>query len=80
MTLAGVLKMWQRGQEITAMLVALCTAISQTIYISFILAVLLAVLSKPKHFFLLTVTIYIGVPPLVLPLKILKIWNKVFLL
>lgn len=45
--LGGVFKMWQQGQEITAILVAFCTVVAPTLYIGFILTVLLAVRQIP---------------------------------
>lgn len=45
--LGGVLKMWREGQEITALLVALCSMIAPTLHIAFMLIVLLAVRKPP---------------------------------
>jgi len=45
--LGGVLKMWQQGQGITGVLVAFCTVIAPTLYIGFMLTVLLAVRQSP---------------------------------
>jgi len=45
--LGGVLKMWQQGQGITAVLVAFCTVVAPTIHIGFMLTVLLAVRQSP---------------------------------
>jgi len=45
--LGGVLKMWREGQEITALLVALCSMIAPTLHIAFTLIVLLAVRKPP---------------------------------
>ena len=43
----GVLKMWQQGQEITAALVAFCTVFAPTIYIAFMLTILIALRRNP---------------------------------
>ena len=43
----GVLKMWQQGQEITAALVAFCTVFAPTIYIAFMLTILIAIRRNP---------------------------------
>jgi paraquat-inducible protein A len=45
--LGGVLKMWLQGQQITAALVAFCTVAAPTIYIGFMLIVLLTVRRSP---------------------------------
>jgi len=45
--LGGVLKMWQNGHQITAILVAFCTVVAPTGYIGFMLTVLLAVKQAP---------------------------------
>jgi len=45
--LGGVLKMWQNGHQITAVLVAFCTVVAPTVYIGFMLTVLLAVRQTP---------------------------------
>jgi paraquat-inducible protein A len=45
--LGGVLKMWQEGQEITAMLVAFCTVVAPALHISVMLTVLIAVKKSP---------------------------------
>lgn len=41
--LGGVIKMWQQGQEITAVVVAFCTMVAPTLLIGVILTVLIAV-------------------------------------
>ncbi len=43
----GVLKMWQEGQGITAALVAFCTVVAPTIYITFMLTILIALRRDP---------------------------------
>ncbi|MEN6373950.1 MAG: paraquat-inducible protein A [Smithella sp.] len=45
--LGGVLEMWLQGQEITALLVALCAIIAPTAYIGLMLVILLAVRKSP---------------------------------
>jgi paraquat-inducible protein A len=45
--LGGVLKMWQQGQELTAVLVAFCTVAAPTVHIAFLLIVLVAVRHSP---------------------------------
>jgi paraquat-inducible protein A len=45
--LGGVLKMWQEGQGITAALVAFCTVVAPTIYITFMLTILIALRKDP---------------------------------
>jgi len=43
----GVLKMWQEGQGITAAIVALCTVVAPTVYIAFMLTILIALRRDP---------------------------------
>ncbi len=45
--LGGVLKLWQQGHQITAVLVAFCTVVAPTVHIGFTLTVLLAVRQTP---------------------------------
>jgi paraquat-inducible protein A len=45
--LGGGLKVWLRGQEITAMLVAFCTVVAPAVYIASMLTLLLAVRKSP---------------------------------
>ncbi len=45
--LGAVLKMWQQGQEITAVLVAFCTIVAPTVYVAFMLTVLIVVRKSP---------------------------------
>jgi len=45
--LGGVLKMWQQGEGVTAVLVAFCTVIAPTVHIVFMLTILLAVRQSP---------------------------------
>ena len=45
--LGGVLEMWRQGNEISALLVALCVIVAPTVHIIFMLTVLLAVRRPP---------------------------------
>ncbi|MDD4241398.1 MAG: paraquat-inducible protein A [Smithellaceae bacterium] len=45
--LGGIVKMWREGQEITALLVALCSVVAPILYVGFMLVVLLAVRKPP---------------------------------
>lgn len=45
--LLGALEMWLRGQEITAVLVTFCTVVAPSIYVGFMLTVLIAVRRPP---------------------------------